>query len=302
MSENSDIAGRWKWLIDSAVIVGFAAVCLGLAFYLRVYQEGIEPTFISIFLGIAVAAITYRYLGGAEGNSFNLAALKLSGSAALLVGVTWWVGSAMSKESRLFISSEAANLALDSKQEEIDRSQEEIMELSGKLDRQKIAIDDLNLRVNSEDREFVKRVRRLQPDDPLVKDLRNALKDPTGPGSKIARETSIKVMNSNALAGEGHYNICPDTFSKLFDGRTTEDNVLTFKSDKGEKDAKFLGMISTGSDGFCNKKPRKFDVQVSLDVSKELFPGIVDKCEGEQNKNDCLVAIAQAGVKIGSDR
>ncbi|WP_298772936.1 hypothetical protein [uncultured Shewanella sp.] len=50
----------------------------------------VPPPIIAIFLGIAVASILYRFLGGVHNASFTIGALKVTGSAAILIFVAWW--------------------------------------------------------------------------------------------------------------------------------------------------------------------------------------------------------------------
>jgi len=50
----------------------------------------IPPPVIAIFLGIAVSALLYRFLGGVHDASFTVGALKVTGTAAILIGVAWW--------------------------------------------------------------------------------------------------------------------------------------------------------------------------------------------------------------------
>ncbi|MCL1123772.1 hypothetical protein [Shewanella surugensis] len=50
----------------------------------------VPPPIIAIFLGIAVSSILYRFLGGVHNASFTIGALKVTGSAAILIFVAWW--------------------------------------------------------------------------------------------------------------------------------------------------------------------------------------------------------------------
>lgn len=50
----------------------------------------VPPPIISIFLGIAVSALLYRFLGGVHDASFTVGALKVTGTAAILIFVAWW--------------------------------------------------------------------------------------------------------------------------------------------------------------------------------------------------------------------
>lgn len=53
----------------------------------------VPPPIISIFLGIAVSALLYRFLGGVHDASFTVGALKVTGTAAILIFVAGWANS-----------------------------------------------------------------------------------------------------------------------------------------------------------------------------------------------------------------
>ena len=57
----------------------------------------IPPPVIAIFLGIAVSALLYRFLGGVNNASFTIGALKVTGAAAILIGVAWWSNNELKK-------------------------------------------------------------------------------------------------------------------------------------------------------------------------------------------------------------
>ncbi|WP_299007199.1 hypothetical protein [uncultured Shewanella sp.] len=50
----------------------------------------VPPPIIAIFLGIAVSSILYRFLGGIHNASLTIGALRVTGSAAILIFVAWW--------------------------------------------------------------------------------------------------------------------------------------------------------------------------------------------------------------------
>jgi len=50
----------------------------------------VPPLIIAIFLGIAVSALLYRFLGGVRDASFTIGTLKVTGTAAIPIGIAWW--------------------------------------------------------------------------------------------------------------------------------------------------------------------------------------------------------------------
>lgn len=58
----------------------------------------LPPVFVSLFLATGVSSLIYRFLGGTKGASFTTGALKVGGSAALLLGTTWFLNTTLEKQ------------------------------------------------------------------------------------------------------------------------------------------------------------------------------------------------------------
>lgn len=279
-----------KWL-DDVVIVSFAAFCLGAALFLGLRSPPVEPTFIGVFMGVAVAAITYRYLGGTDGAQFSIAALKLGGSAALLLAVTWWVGSQMAKErAALEQSNLTAKIATDQEnvrlQKQLNAARSEVVTLTADQQRR----DDA----------FLRRVASLDPGDQLVKELKAALSDPTGPGADVSRPRDLRIKNTGSLQAAGSYWICPDVYRALKPDSWGKDRKLRLVGPGEGKqiDVKYDGLLdATG----CEKPDRQFDMQISCDASAMIFPDLVTGCDGRTPryaiKGD-QIRIARVGVVV----
>ena len=78
--------GRRVWYIDEIVVAAFAFLGFGGAVFLPL-QYNVAPIVVSFLLATGLAALTYRYLGGIEGTSFAIGALKLTGTLGALVGI-----------------------------------------------------------------------------------------------------------------------------------------------------------------------------------------------------------------------
>jgi hypothetical protein len=78
-----------KWYVDDIVVAAFSILGFGGAVFLPVRYgfDRIPPIQVSFLLATGLAALTYRYLGGIEGASFAIGALKLGGTLAALVGI-----------------------------------------------------------------------------------------------------------------------------------------------------------------------------------------------------------------------
>jgi len=76
---------------EDKVVICFSL--LGLIGSVILYRLGFPPVMVSIFLSAGITALVYRFLGGIQGASFGVGALKLSGTIAALVGIAYWVNS-----------------------------------------------------------------------------------------------------------------------------------------------------------------------------------------------------------------
>ena len=80
---------RRSWYMDEIVVSAFAFFGVGGGVLLPLFYgyDKIPPITASFLLATGLAALTYRYLGGIEGASFTVGALKLGGALAALGGV-----------------------------------------------------------------------------------------------------------------------------------------------------------------------------------------------------------------------
>jgi len=83
------------WSMDDIVVALFALLGIGGAVFLPLRFSGFSPTITSFLLATGLAALTYRYLGGIQGASFSVGALKLSGALAALVGIAMLIHHTM---------------------------------------------------------------------------------------------------------------------------------------------------------------------------------------------------------------
>ncbi len=287
---------RWKWILDDIVLISFATFCLGAALFLRLNYDDIEPTFIAAFLGVAVAAITYRYLGGTESAKFSIAALQLGGSAALLFAVMWWVGDSMTKQHKLIIDSAAAR-------NEIHLRDLRIAALEKSTGKGLAESERLTRELGASDAKFVTRVAALQPNDPLVDSLRLALRNPTGAGRRLARQEQVRVMNSGAVPGPIAYWICRDSYDRFYPDQARAGEVLRVSGPGGDGQPRELDLRYTGDidNKTCGAPDRAFDIQVSCDASMALFPDVVARCDGSRPifaRDSNRVVAATAGVPV----
>lgn len=77
---------------DVIVVAAFAILGMGSGVFLSI-RNSAPPIVISFLLATGIAALTYKFLGGIEGASFKVGALKLTGSLAALVGIAMIINS-----------------------------------------------------------------------------------------------------------------------------------------------------------------------------------------------------------------
>jgi hypothetical protein len=78
---------------EDKVVICFAL--LGLIGSVVLHRLNLPSVIISVFLSAGITALVYRFLGGIQGASFRVGALKLGGAIAALVGVAFWIDGRM---------------------------------------------------------------------------------------------------------------------------------------------------------------------------------------------------------------
>jgi hypothetical protein len=219
------------------------------------------PMLHSILLGIAVAALTYRYLGGSHGSIFSVGVLKLAGSAALLIGTAY-----------------LANIGLE-KQMDIGNSVQKLREAETKI--VSLVADNSNLK---ETLETTKRdieinladIEKLTPDSVLGSQLAAMAKKCLGPFSDIARDLDVRVSVAGYVSKPGTFYACDDLklrgesvrFLRVCDDQSLQQS-LSVTGVQGGRIAK----------GHCNKSDRGFDLQIGCVDGQKLFPDHISGCD-----------------------
>jgi hypothetical protein len=80
------------WYLDDIIVAAFALLGFGGAVFLPL-RYNVPAIVVSFLLATGLAALTYRYLGGIEGASFAIGALKLTGTLGALVGIAMLINS-----------------------------------------------------------------------------------------------------------------------------------------------------------------------------------------------------------------
>lgn len=81
---------QWSW--DDVFVAGLAVVSIPTAVVLVcLLPNQIPPILPSVLLATGLAALTYRFLGGLEGASFQMHGFKAAGGLAALALITWGI-------------------------------------------------------------------------------------------------------------------------------------------------------------------------------------------------------------------
>ncbi len=226
------------------------------------------PMLLSILLGIAVAALTYRYLGGSQGSVFSVGALKIVGSAALLIGTAYLANSGLTRQmdindsvNRLRVAEKRTSaLASDNKK------------IGSELQK---AINDLESERTKNCQIIIGEIEKLTPDTMLGGQLAIMARKRLGPFSEIARELQVRISVAG-VKNQGNFNACNDLKLKGERVRFMRDAGEQSPSQQDPVDGRQTGHISMDQ---CSKSDRKFDIQISCADGWKLFPEHISGCD-----------------------
>jgi len=82
------------------VILGLIVFGLVVTLVVEVFQLNLRPVVLLIFLGIAITALFYKFLGGMGNSMFSTPIFKLTGSAAFLFAFIYFINPILEKQSK----------------------------------------------------------------------------------------------------------------------------------------------------------------------------------------------------------
>jgi len=91
--------------LDDAIVTIFAFLGFGGALFLPLKYH-IPPIMLSFLAATGIAALTYRFLGGVEGTSITVGALKATGALAALIGLALIMNHYLIEQAQLELLSE----------------------------------------------------------------------------------------------------------------------------------------------------------------------------------------------------
>lgn len=264
-------------VITIAVAAGLA-VALALTIAAKVWEVDFPPTIVATFLSVALAALTYRFLGGVGGAEFSIGLLKLGGSAAFVVGLIWFIGDRLREDQHLYSDTSVYR----AKEQALEGQLAQAVANSAAQQKQ---INGLQKRLaaapTAQGMYTIEEIKKLQPGDPFVQNLKQLVAGQEGPFRPTVRELPVRVAVIRTASDAPLFNICEDTLTKLNEGiQVPRTRALLSRSsaESGEP----LNIIAErngriGAD-VCEAPDRQFDVQVNCAVALKLFPDVLATC------------------------
>lgn len=269
-----------KRRLDDIVII----VTVGLSFisaivFAVMMSDGkfFPPTLLAILLGISISALTYRFLGGTDGTKFSVGLLGLGGSAALLLGTTWFVGDRLKSEFKIYDE-------FKSYVEEIKRLEKQLTMREKRQEESDLKISTLEEKIRnvpSMQNEFnLAYVKNLKPGDVLVTSLKHMVRSGESPFNDTLKNMQARIAVVGNIGDRLKYNICRDTYQRIYQDLPS-DTHLRFSRSKGadsEPVSETLDRDGFIDDDVCTSSTRQFDAQIGCSVAMRLFADKVVSC------------------------
>lgn len=267
-------------LIEDIVICVAIALGLIISFYFLyasvVHGTEFPPSAIGAFFGLSIAALTYRFLGGTETTEVKFGVLKLTGSAALLLGSTYVLGTWIAKERKLFADSAIYREEIASLEQDLTGAREQVEQRN-----KRVAQLERHARNAPGARGVltIEEIKDLSPNDPFVRNLKQMVQGKQRPFQDTIREMQLAVAVVQ-IPGDT-YNICQSSFDRLHEGVTVPSTRLRLSRSVGE-DANEVSIIAErrgriGED-VCSSPQRDFELQISCQIAERLFADVITSC------------------------
>jgi hypothetical protein len=267
-------------VICLALLLGFST-SLVLLIANESWGTHFPPSIIAFFAAISVAALTYRFLGGANNAEFGLGVLRVTGSTAVLMGATWLLGDKIAEQSALFRTEGEYRPALERIKKEIATVRSENETLTNRVGDLQVNVAQLRAMKTGYS---IDQVRKMRPDDDFVSDIRRMLANEDPPFRQTLKDIAARVTLNDAMVDTNVYRICTDTQDRLFSGLETQKDRLRMRRTFGEGEARVVDMVRGGTitpDGsVCPTSGRSFDIQITCADAVRLFPDRIERCVG----------------------
>ena len=245
----------------------------------------IPPMILSVLLGIAVAALTYRYLGGTQGTQFSVGALKLAGSAALLLGTAYLTNDGLSKQmdsENSVVRLHEANGKIKKLENTLDQKNSEH---KAELEKLKSDVQTKHGTILSLEKQLIiamqnqgvvniVEIEKLTPTSPLGEQILALQKKKKGPFRETAYvKEGIRVTVSGDIDKKGLFFAC--SFLDLAEENVKLTRINSENTGVYTVIAKQAGRMDLT---YCSSDKRKFEMQLHCDDGRALFPDQIDNC------------------------
>lgn len=263
-------------VLTVTMVLGFA-IAVYFSYALVVWQQPYPPTLISMFAGIALGAVIYRFMGGLGESSLGIGAAKLGGSAAFIIFFIYFIGDRLREEVRLYSSTETYREQIT----ELEKQRNNAQAVSDQREQQ---IDVLNGKLRNaptaQGTYTIAQIRKLKPGDPFVQTIRRLVQSQAPPFNPVARELVVRAAVVAGTSSEPMFSICQDTLDKLnegIDAPGTEVQLGRSLADGATASVKADRSGKIGQD-VCSSEQRDFDVQVNCPAALKLFSDRISSC------------------------
>jgi hypothetical protein len=209
------------YIILTVIIICLVGPILMLGAW-QIYSIYFPPALIAIFLGISVASLLYRFLGGIHDATFAVGALKVTGSAAVLAGIAWWSNMEINKQVEAFSDKKKDSTEFVATKQKLKKAEEQIIEL--KKDNSTVLSDksDLNIKLSKlqdeleqlkNEEKIIDLVKSLDPEDKISYQLRKVALAKEGAWGDFSKQKQLTVSVVSYLK-EGQIAACPEYYGK----------------------------------------------------------------------------------------
>lgn len=266
---------RKSKILDDVVIIAVLVLCLLISVFFLVamvqFDQPYQPSAFSAFLGIAVAALTYRFLGGSETAEFKLGVLKITGSAALFFGITYLVGNWVQSETDRFASNEDNLQKIATLDEQLSIRKSGIVQRDARIvELEKLLADAPRSRRNS----IIDQVKKLPNGDPVAQDIQAMVEGKDRPFSDVLKTIQVRIAVATMEGSEGRYRICPKVLENLAGEQTLNPRLRLQRIVPGEGDPRTVDAQRNGlitHEPSCALGIDTFDVQINCEAALALF-------------------------------
>lgn len=254
------------------IIIGFCLLTPVILASLWAFADRFyPPMLIAILLGIAIAALTYRYLGGPGEAEFSMGILKVAGSAALLLGTAYLANDGLSQQMDAANSANKLAAAVTEKMKAI-KEREELAHRLEDVQRQ------LEIEQKQSTEILISEIAKLTPSSPLGEALVEMVQKRKGPFVEVTKSVDVVVTIVGYIKEKGQFNACGSLDLANEQVRFAREFHIHDEDEIKSVIARQVGVIENA---ICQKTARRFDVQMSCQDGALLFPDHVERCASD---------------------